>query len=210
MTALAENTGLLLGTMIAASILGLIQVELSQKERKQGWGYANTLSYFRMAGSLALIALPPIQEWIVVAAALVLLLSDGLDGWIARRLGESSKAGALIDQEADALLMLTLCFLLSRHDPPGAWIIAPGLFRPLFVLSTPKDGSTASKNISTKFTRATGTLAPVALALLLLPETPKYLMMPVSALTTALLALSFLKSLRLRSPKKGSSKISCG
>ena len=197
-SALIEGTGLLMIIMTTASFLGLLHIMRSGKKKK-GLGYANTLSYLRAAGSLALIASPHLESHILIGGVLVLLLLDGLDGWIARRFGESSPEGALLDQEADALLMLCLCLLLSKHDPLGAWIMAPGLFRPLFVL-TDRDEATpvASHGFGTRFTRAVGTLSPLILTLLLLPDFPEHLVMPAAISTTIMLAGSFLYSVHLR------------
>jgi phosphatidylglycerophosphate synthase len=59
---------------------------------------------------------------------------DGLDGWLARRLGLASSFGARFDMECDALLVLTcsLCLFSSGRLP--AFILVPGLLRYLYVL----------------------------------------------------------------------------
>ena len=200
-SALLEGSPLLMILMILASFLGLIQILLHGMKGKRKLGYANALSCCRIAGSLALLASPSLEHGLLTLAALALLGLDGLDGWLARRLGETSMEGALLDLEADALLVLVLCLLLSSQNPPGLWILAPGLFRPLFVLSDRPDSATSQQS-GTRFTRAIGTLSPLVLALLLLPDFPEQLVMPLAVGTTTMLAASFLYSsvLRLRKP----------
>src|SRR5207253_8709552 len=60
---------------------------------------------------------------------------DGVDGWAARRLGESSAFGARFDMEVDALLIMVLSILAWRWGKAGAWVIASGLLRYLFVVA---------------------------------------------------------------------------
>ncbi|MHA1564530.1 MAG: CDP-alcohol phosphatidyltransferase family protein [Alphaproteobacteria bacterium] len=67
--------------------------------------------------------------WVTVATALVAEFLDGVDGWVARRRGQSSAFGARFDVETDALFILLLTILIWRFDKAGAWILAIGLMR---------------------------------------------------------------------------------
>jgi len=71
--------------------------------------------------------------WPAVAAALVALAMDGLDGHVARRTGTSSPYGARLDMELDALLTLALSVLVWQTGRAGAWVIASGAMRYAFV-----------------------------------------------------------------------------
>lgn len=83
-----------------------------------------------LLSALRLLA-APFAAWLVVAghdtAALCVFAlagaSDGLDGWIARRFGFTSRFGAWLDPAADKLLML-LCFtaLAMIHAAPF-WLL---------------------------------------------------------------------------------------
>jgi phosphatidylglycerophosphate synthase len=75
------------------------------------------------------------MRWLVVAGATVALLSDGLDGWAARRSGMASDFGAYFDMEVDALFLLALATLVHATGNVGAWVLASGLLRYAFVLS---------------------------------------------------------------------------
>ena len=63
----------------------------------------------------------------LVPIAVVALLLDGVDGWVARRTLTSSEFGARLDGEVDAFLIL----VLSVHVAPsaGAWVLVAGLLR---------------------------------------------------------------------------------
>lgn len=71
--------------------------------------------------------------WTVVAIALVAVALDGVDGWVARRTRTASAFGMRFDMETDAALILTLAAIVWRHGKAGAWILAAGLLRYVFV-----------------------------------------------------------------------------
>jgi CDP-diacylglycerol--glycerol-3-phosphate 3-phosphatidyltransferase len=59
------------------------------------------------------------QEWCRLFALLtfaVAALSDGVDGYIARRYNQRSELGAILDPLADKLLLISGIILLTRHD----------------------------------------------------------------------------------------------
>jgi len=63
----------------------------------------------------------PAQLWIWPILGLV-FISDGLDGWVARRRGEESLFGALFDIAADRIVELTLWIVLADLDLIPIWI----------------------------------------------------------------------------------------
>jgi phosphatidylglycerophosphate synthase len=75
-------------------------------------------------------------RWLIVLAAIVALLSDGLDGWVARRSGTASDFGAHLDMEVDALFLLALSMLVYATNEVGTWVIVSGALRYAFVLSS--------------------------------------------------------------------------
>lgn len=82
------------------------------------------------------LVLDPQMRWLVVSAATAALLSDGLDGWAARRSGMASDFGAYFDMEVDALFLLALATLVCTTGEIGAWVIASGVLRYAFVLAS--------------------------------------------------------------------------
>lgn len=59
--------------------------------------------------------------WAKVATATVFILAaltDSLDGYLARRLGQTSALGAFLDPVADKLMVAVALILLVSYDPP--------------------------------------------------------------------------------------------
>jgi phosphatidylglycerophosphate synthase len=72
-------------------------------------------------------------SWTLVVASVGILLLDGLDGYLARRLDQSSRFGARFDMEVDAALILLLCVLILQSGRAGPWVLLIGLMRYAFV-----------------------------------------------------------------------------
>lgn len=108
------------------------------------FGYANLVTAIRAAivsfvcGTVFLaegFQWDPRVEWAVVAAVLVALVLDGIDGRLARRLGQASDFGARFDMEVDALLILILSGAALLLDKAGWWVLLIGLMRYGFVFA---------------------------------------------------------------------------
>ncbi len=85
---------------------------------------------------LAAVALEPAgvaAGWWLIGTATVAALLDLADGWLARRSGLASAFGARFDMEVDALLVLVLSALVWRQGKAGAWVLASGAMRYVFV-----------------------------------------------------------------------------
>lgn len=104
----------------------------------QQFGWANFITCVRAAFASvlvgALITAPAtIGSWGLPCLAAVALALDGLDGYVARRLGASSSFGHHFDREVDAALVLILTMLLWLSGKIGIWIVAAGLMRYLLL-----------------------------------------------------------------------------
>lgn len=85
----------------------------------------NLLSFMRLLAA-------PLAAWLILSehdtAALILFaaagLSDGLDGFIARRWGVTSDFGAWLDPAADKLLMLFCFTALYAVEAAPFWLVA--------------------------------------------------------------------------------------
>ncbi len=88
------------------------------------WTLPNLLSGLRLLGVplfLWLVLVPEADEW-----ALLLLvvsgLTDWLDGWLARRLGQTSVLGQVLDPVADRLYILAVVLGLALRDVIPWWM----------------------------------------------------------------------------------------
>ena len=103
------------------------------------FGCANTVTLTRammfcpLAGSLAPAEQAGTLAWVFFLMALAAFALDGVDGWVARRRGESSAFGARFDMETDGLFVLVLSLCVYDTGKAGAWVLLAGLMRYLFI-----------------------------------------------------------------------------
>jgi CDP-diacylglycerol--glycerol-3-phosphate 3-phosphatidyltransferase len=98
--------------------------------------FANQLTVARTAAVPAVILLFawdfPDHDYWATAVFGVAMLTDWLDGWWARRSGESSDLGRLLDPIADKILVLAALVMLVGRVLP-AWIVAAIVVREILV-----------------------------------------------------------------------------
>ena len=84
----------------------------------------------------------PLAVWLVIdhrlGSAFALFLaagvSDAIDGWLARRLGNGNSVGALLDPVADKALLVTMYVTLAAvHEVPD-WLAILVVFRDLVIV----------------------------------------------------------------------------
>ena len=93
--------------------------------------------------TLARLLAVPLAVWLVVRgwyeAALWLFLlaglSDAVDGWLARRLGQVSRLGSLLDPVADKALLVSVFIALGARDLLPAWLVILVVFRDVLIVS---------------------------------------------------------------------------
>jgi len=94
------------------------------------WTVPNILTVARIAAApcvaLAFVVFArPMADWIALGLFAVAGLTDFLDGWLARRLGQTSAIGAMLDPIADkAMVAIALAVLLGLFGLE-AWIVVP-------------------------------------------------------------------------------------
>jgi phosphatidylglycerophosphate synthase len=128
-------------------VTALVIASLPRHAPHRSFGLANSVTLTRAAatalmwGILAellfgnVLVLESQMRWLLVFVATAALLSDGLDGWAARRSGMASEFGAHFDMEVDALFLLVLSMLVYATGEIGDWVMAIGVLRYAFVLS---------------------------------------------------------------------------
>lgn len=108
--------------------------------RRDGWsGPADRVTPARTVlvggcATVAVLALTGVvgpRPWWLVGLAVPALLLDGVDGYVARRTGTATAAGARLDMEVDAALLVVLSSAAAITQ--GFWVIAIGAMRYLWL-----------------------------------------------------------------------------
>jgi phosphatidylglycerophosphate synthase len=175
-------------------LLGALVVVARDRWTPAGtFGVANAVTALR-GGLLGL--LPPAATagpGVLLGLGLLILSTDGLDGWLARRGNLDSEFGAFFDKETDALFLLALCALAAfRGRLPDA-ILGAGLLRYGFVLVLfliPPADTTEERATWARYVYG-GMVAALLASFFPYPA----LYRPLAALAAGALVLSFARSL---------------
>jgi phosphatidylglycerophosphate synthase len=138
----APGHGIAWRATVAAVLGGALLLGLTARHlTAPAFGVANGITLGRGVLTLLLAAFLDVQTgpsvgWLLVALAVAAVALDGVDGRLARRRNEASAFGARFDMETDAVLILVLAALVWRLDKAGAWVLAAGLLRYLFVMGS--------------------------------------------------------------------------
>ena len=179
----------------AEAALGL--VGLSKPQPFVSFGAANQVTLARaalvalLAGLIGERPVPGLAA-IVTAAAVMIAVLDGVDGWLARRQHMASEFGARFDMETDALFIMVLAGLAWQFDRAGAWVLVSGLLRYLFIgagLIAPWMRRALPPSSRRKFIAV---VQVIALILTLAPFVPATATPAIAAMGLCALALSFL------------------
>src|ERR1700680_948602 len=97
------------------------QATRSSPELRMPWNWPNTLTWLRICAIplIALLFYMP-YPWRYPAAGLLFAaagITDSRDGYLARRLGQTSRLGAFLDPVADKLVVAVALVLLVSKDP---------------------------------------------------------------------------------------------
>ena len=99
------------------------------------WTIPNVLSMLRLALVPVFLALVVLEDYIAAFAVLVVAgLTDLLDGFLARRLGQVTRLGQLLDPAADRLYIFAALVGLAANDLVPWWIVVVIIARDAFLL----------------------------------------------------------------------------
>jgi phosphatidylglycerophosphate synthase len=159
------------------------------------FGAANALTLLRLL-MIAILAAPALTPPGPAAALLVLAVFtlDGVDGWLARRRGETSIFGAYFDLECDALLVLVCALVLHQHGRLPAFVLLAGLLRYLYVLVLLLVPALGGEARPSRLGRHVFSLVVVSLIASLWPLEPLH--RPLALISTLALVVSFGRSLQ--------------
>jgi phosphatidylglycerophosphate synthase len=150
-------------------------------------GGCATIAVLVLTGAL------PARPWWLLALAVPALVLDGVDGKVARRTGTSSDAGARLDMEMDAALLLILSLVATRSI--GWWVLGIGLMRYAFVAASWVRPHLHDPLPFSSFRRLTAAVQGVTLAVALAPVVPLWLSRTAVALALAMLVVSFARDI---------------
>jgi phosphatidylglycerophosphate synthase len=184
-----------------AAIFALVMMSLRTHGHSR-FGLANTVTAMRAALACLVGATVLLSEkltgadntllvWSVVIAALMVLVMDGLDGYLARLFGQESAFGARFDMEVDALLVLILSVAAFTLDKAGWWVISAGSLRYLFVIAQ-RIVPRLRGELRPSFRRKAICVVQICvLCLVLIPAVDVSLTSPLAAVALLLLSYSF-------------------
>src|SRR2546421_12621607 len=95
------------------------------------WNLPNALTWARIAAIPLIVVLFYMpNSWADPAAGLLFVaagITDSLDGYLARRLGQTSRLGAFLDPWADKLIFRVALVLLGRKDARGLIVLTAAI-----------------------------------------------------------------------------------
>ncbi|MGB2200132.1 MAG: CDP-diacylglycerol--glycerol-3-phosphate 3-phosphatidyltransferase [Pseudooceanicola atlanticus] len=136
----------------------------------------NILTLFRLLAApgviIVFLVLPrPYADWAAFVLFVGASLTDYADGYLARKMGQISKIGTMLDPIADKAMVVIALLALALWSPLGVWIVLPSaviLFREVFVSGLREFlGDVAGTLAVTKLAKWKTAVQMVAIALLL-------------------------------------------
>ncbi len=191
------------GAVACFAVVGLgVIAGLGRDASRVRFGAANTVTLLRamMASLLAGLTFSPLAgpgpAWAVVVVAVAALVLDGVDGFLARRYGQTSRFGARFDMEVDALLLLVLSLLVAQAGKAGPWVLGIGLARPAFAAAGRACPWLRADLPDSRRRKVVCVIQGIALAVALAPVVPPAAASSVAAAALTLLLLSFAGDIR--------------
>ncbi|MEM1286735.1 MAG: CDP-alcohol phosphatidyltransferase family protein [Pseudomonadota bacterium] len=127
--------GLIVGSMTYFLGCGLAYREIGRSFPHPSLGLCNMITLARFACVCLLLSAlvdGTTDRWAIIIIATLAFVSDGVDGWLARRTGYASTFGARFDVEVDSVFALTLALLAFFLAGAPWYVLLLGLPRYLF------------------------------------------------------------------------------
>lgn len=179
------------GFYFLGSLLIVLLLRSGYPHPTLGFGNLVTLGRFIAVAALASSLLGLANAWFVVLVALISLIFDGVDGYLARKEGRVSDFGARLDMEVDSALAMLLALNLWLSGITGPIILLLGFPRYLFVGAS-KVFPWLRKPLQYSFSRRVISVVQIASLIgLHAPFLPAVLITPVAWIVAGLLVWSF-------------------
>jgi phosphatidylglycerophosphate synthase len=155
-----------------------------------GVGIASAITATRTGILVAALGLVPDRGTWIAVAALANFALDGIDGWVARKLGQTSAFGARFDMESDSHTVLWLDLQLVIHSGYPVWVLWAGVLRYAFVLSRFVVDPCEFRERRSNYTRWVFSLVFVSRTFACLPDMREFAL-PLLAVATLAVSASF-------------------
>lgn len=156
----------------------------------------NVITLGRLAMVLGAVAIQPYFDMVALVMLIVALVSDGLDGYVARKLDQTTDLGADLDIESDSIYVVVLSVLWWSIGIVPWWLLVSGVARYAFVILLNVTGLGQTKSPSMKGARE---IAVIHFIALLTPFVLNaWLYVPLLGITGAFILLSFTREYYLR------------
>ena len=179
-----------IGGVILSFIIFAIRLPMFLPRYPLWIGYANWITLFRLVIILFSISYwDKLSDLVLFGFFGVVIILDGVDGYIARKFNQISKQGEYLDMEIDAVFVFLLSYMHFSHEKLNAWILIPGGLRYLYgiLLAWIKEPPIVKPG-----KRFRSTVAVMFFISLLLPfVTNKLIYIPIVLITSSMIILSF-------------------
>ena len=157
---------------------------------KPAGGIANWVTLFRLLGVFWIANnYTIVSELSVGLVALVIVVLDGVDGYLARKTNTATEFGAFFDMETDAFFCATMSFIVYALHPEYYWLLIPGLLRYFYIVIIKTLGLHGTTERGHKLGKWFAVLFFVSLMAPFL--TPKQVYVPLLGLSSMLIVYSF-------------------
>lgn len=131
----AHPAALGVATIVFLTAATLAAASMARAYTSAQVGLCNLVTLVRLVITCALVAplLAAGSTSMIISLAVLALILDGLDGWLARRLGQVSDFGARFDMEVDSAFGLVLALNAWATATAGPLVLLLGLPRYLFL-----------------------------------------------------------------------------
>lgn len=179
------------GFYLLGSLLIILFFRSGYPHSSLGFGNLVTLGRFIAVAALASSLLGSANAWLVILVALISLIFDGVDGYLARKEGRVSDFGARLDMEVDSALAMLLALNLWLTGVTGPIILLLGFPRYLFIGAS-RLFPWLQKPLQYSFSRRVISVVQIASLIgLHAPFLPAVLITPVAWIVAGLLIWSF-------------------
>ena len=165
---------------------------------RQLWTVSNSLSILRIILVIPLAVYissdSPVDRSYAVGLIILVVMTDFLDGFAARKLGQITDIGKILDPIADKIAAAVVCIILAVKGELPFWFVAVAVVRDLLILGggsylKRSKGILFQSNMIGKWT--VGVLSLYIFILVVRAQTPGWLSGVLLTASTAMLVISF-------------------